>query len=450
MTRNKNILQAITLVLVLFVAPAAFAATWYVDSSVSTSGNGQSWDTAWKSFSNITGLSSGDTVYISGGPSGQSQTYTMSSWSPTSGVTYKIGQDSSHNGTAFLSGSGTWISGGSGWTVSGDAGDGKRHITIANPSTNVSPWSRALGMSSCSGFTLDYVNFGMISGSGSPNRVISCNNSTNIEISNTWTYVTSSQNDAWGYVNCNVRSYDSCRILNNVIDVPTSGAIGADGLQACNSGCTFAGNTVQTHRGGGVNHQDLFQSYAGGASCSYTKLYNNTFKNSGQYSIYQDCDGAQHWRIYNNIFINSSVYSVVFTGEWGGEVYSDIIIANNLHADGGGIFANGATSSYSDTYIRNDVRVNNNGYNVKGSIVRSNNVSISAAEASTYFVDYPNEDFHLKQTATSLIDQGYDMSSYFITDKDSTNRGSAWTIGPYEFKTLITNVPSSPSNLQIN
>ena len=115
-----------------------------MDSSVSSSGNGQSWGTAWKQFSNISGVQAGDTVYISGGSSGNSQTYTFSgAWTPlmgTSGggsITYQIGQDSSHNGIAILNGPGNssffQFVGIQYVTLSGNANnDGARHLVLTN------------------------------------------------------------------------------------------------------------------------------------------------------------------------------------------------------------------------------------------------------------------------------------------------------------------------------
>ncbi|MGZ3805570.1 MAG: hypothetical protein ACXVB4_15240, partial [Pseudobdellovibrionaceae bacterium] len=60
----------------LFSAATARGANWYVDNAVVTSGNGQSWASAFKNFSNITwsSINPGDTIYISGGVT--SQTYT--------------------------------------------------------------------------------------------------------------------------------------------------------------------------------------------------------------------------------------------------------------------------------------------------------------------------------------------------------------------------------------
>jgi hypothetical protein len=50
------------------------AANWYVSSIVSSSGNGQSWATAWKNSNNIqwNSISPGDTIYFDGGSSGLS------------------------------------------------------------------------------------------------------------------------------------------------------------------------------------------------------------------------------------------------------------------------------------------------------------------------------------------------------------------------------------------
>ncbi|HYG86291.1 MAG TPA: hypothetical protein VD978_08535, partial [Azospirillum sp.] len=53
--------------------PTAHAADFYVDNSVSSSGNGASWGSAWKSFSQIawSSVRPGDTIHLSGGGSGQ-------------------------------------------------------------------------------------------------------------------------------------------------------------------------------------------------------------------------------------------------------------------------------------------------------------------------------------------------------------------------------------------
>jgi len=111
-----------------------YAAAYYVDGSVASSGNGQAWATAWKTLTDITGLSGDDTVYISGGSS-----YAVGSgWSPEGGtaghpITYKIGQESGHNGTAtFTCSTGTWLTpSNNNIIISGDAADENRHFVVA-------------------------------------------------------------------------------------------------------------------------------------------------------------------------------------------------------------------------------------------------------------------------------------------------------------------------------
>jgi hypothetical protein len=101
----------IALAAIVFVFGDAQAASWYVDNAVASSGNGQSWATAFKNSSNIvwSNVHAGDVIYISGGPSGGTQTYTES-WfivgaSGAAGNPIIIAVDStnaSHNGTVGI------------------------------------------------------------------------------------------------------------------------------------------------------------------------------------------------------------------------------------------------------------------------------------------------------------------------------------------------------------
>jgi ABC-type hemin transport system substrate-binding protein len=119
----------------VFVAGDARAASWYVDNAVASSGNGQSWVTAYKNFSNIAWVSvhPGDFVYISGGPSGGTKTYTES-WSVeasgTAGNPITITVDAanaSHNGTAVFD----YDARGDNATVIGVTLSGRSYITIS-------------------------------------------------------------------------------------------------------------------------------------------------------------------------------------------------------------------------------------------------------------------------------------------------------------------------------
>ena len=80
---------------------------WYVDNSVSVSGNGTSWTSAWKEFTNINWSSvyAGDTIYISGGITSQTYNDTLivgASGSVGNPITIKMGQDDGHNGNVII------------------------------------------------------------------------------------------------------------------------------------------------------------------------------------------------------------------------------------------------------------------------------------------------------------------------------------------------------------
>ena len=98
--------------LVLGLSLPSNAANWYVNSAVATSGNGQSWSTAWKAFTNISwsAVQAGDTIYISGGSTSRtySQTLTVGkSGSATSPIRIARGVNSGHNGIPIINGAGT-------------------------------------------------------------------------------------------------------------------------------------------------------------------------------------------------------------------------------------------------------------------------------------------------------------------------------------------------------
>lgn len=94
--------------LLLWQSPS-HAANFYVDNAVPTSGNGTSWSSAWKNFSNIvwSSLKPGDTLYISGGTSSKTyyETLTVAASGSSAGtITIRNGIDSGHNGKVVIDG----------------------------------------------------------------------------------------------------------------------------------------------------------------------------------------------------------------------------------------------------------------------------------------------------------------------------------------------------------
>ena len=104
------------------------AANWYVDKTAAGVNNGSSWANAWSSFGAISwsSIRPGDNLFISGGPTGSSKTYTETltiGASGTSAARIRIGLDasnSSHNGTVVLDNNYIDVSSQSYVTISGN------------------------------------------------------------------------------------------------------------------------------------------------------------------------------------------------------------------------------------------------------------------------------------------------------------------------------------------
>src|SRR5579862_1290966 len=445
-------------ILLFFTLFSAGATTWYVDSTVSASGTGTSWATAWKALSNITGVKAGDTVYISGGPSGSSQTYSVSSWAPAGGtsaspITYQIGQDAAHNGTAIFSGSGTWFGGANNVIVSGDAGDGGMHFSCTGYGT-------AANINGDSYLRISYVNLGNNLGDGIDGQGVN-----QFQLDHCYAYVSSANADHFMSVGMNGTTWDQNLIHDCAIYIPhQAGASGdgADGFQISGTGFTLYNNLVvgydTTYTAG--QHQDGWQALLG----SYIKFYGNTFLNIGNYALFADAyyGGFSHIWVYNNIFLitGSAVYpgGAVFGTDGGYQgpspcTFNDIIYANHLadrYGNNGQPFSLINVSPYA-TVFTGDIIVNNTIVNGGGISLNNNttstvldNVSLTATQAGADFVSYvtgggTNNNYHLKSAATALIGQGANESAYFTTDRDGNARPviGNWDIGPYQY-TLIT------------
>ena len=99
---------AAALVPVLF-GPPGRATDFHVDGSVGSSGDGTSWGSAWKSFSDIawSSLRPGDTLHISGGSSGQTYRETLTvgaSGAAGAPITIKAATDPGHDGPVVIDG----------------------------------------------------------------------------------------------------------------------------------------------------------------------------------------------------------------------------------------------------------------------------------------------------------------------------------------------------------
>ena len=447
----------------LLYNPVQALSAWYVDSSVAASGNGASWATAWKTLSNVSGVKAGDTVYISGGASGSSLTYSVSGWKPAGGssgapIVYQIGQDGAHNGTAVFSGSGTWLTGVNYCTVSGDAGDGKMHFALSG-------YGGAATVGNTTGLRISYVNFGSIGDAAVDGQGV-----TGFRLDHCWCTITSGSADHFMSVGFNDTTWDGSVMDGNTVYVPhQTGAAGdgADGFQLGGNGYTMTNNFVvgydMTYTGG--QHQDGWQ----GLGNNYIRFCGNTFVNIGNYALFADAyyGGFSHVRVCNNIFLMSNPINpggIVF-GTDGGYVgpspctFSDILFANNA-ADGygnnGSYTLNNVTgSSHPTTFtgctIINNVSVNGGYISTDGNTTSTiiNNATLTTAQGAADFVKYTvtggtNNDFHLLAAATALIGHATNELSYFTADKDGKARPVTgnWDMGPYQYGSgVTTNTP---------
>ena len=434
-----------------FALYSASAATWYVDSSVGASGNGTAWNTAWQALSNITGVKAGDTVYISGGASGSSQTYPVSSWKPAGGaagspITYQIGQDSAHNGTAIFSGSGTWFGGASYVIVSGNAGDGAMHFSCTGYGT-------AASINGDSNLRISYVNLGSNLSDGMDGQ-----NVGSFELDHCYAYISDVSADHFFSVGFNGTTWDQNLIHDNTIYCPhlSSNANGADFFQIGGSGYTLYNNLLVGYNTSYTagQHQDGLQTLNG----SFIKVYGNTFLNIQNFCVFGDAyyGGFSSVHVYNNVFISTSGAVFGTDGGYQGPLpctFNDIVIANNTFdcPDNGGqpIALNNVTSfatTFTSCVVANNVIVNGGGIQSQGDTTSTfvDNVSLTAAQGKTDFVGYTsgsttNNDYHLLAAASSLIGQGANESGYFATDKDGNARPATgnWDIGAYQY-TLVT------------
>lgn len=432
-------------------------ATYYIDNSLSTGANdGSSWANAKQSlsFSGIS-LAAGDTVYISGGPSGSSQTYTMTAeFTALSGykngtagnpITYKIGQDSAHNGTAIfhqVTYGGKFLFRPSYVIFSGDAGDGQMHFKLENFAIGSNHTSAPQGEE----IRLSYIDFGELDRLGVFNPVRS------LEVDHC--YAKTISTSAASIIYANVQgddAYGNSSFHHNTLLVPYDTALdgwGSDCFQVVGKGYDIYNNTVSGYglasaRG---DHQDGWQAGSG----SYIRIYNNTFTNIQNYAIYAEpANGPySHVRIYNNVAVitvkvGSQAIAVAGTTT---NPATDVIVANNVVA--GYRFSytfrdpSGSNpAAFSDCYFYNNVAtdIQLSGANIiDADVTSAGNVDLSNATAATSFSSFTagsdSNDFHLVSGASSLIGLGTDASSIIGSlDKDGDVRSVPWSIGAYNY-----------------
>lgn len=468
--------------LVLFAASLSVssAATYYIDGNLMTGANdGSSWANAKQSLS-FSGISlvAGDTVYISGGASGLTATYNMTGEftslsgykSGTAGnpITYKIGQDSAHNGTAIFHRStygSQWLFKPTYVTFSGDAGDGQMHFKLENfalgSNHTTSPQAEEVH--------LTYINFGELNRLGVFNPVRS------LEVDHCYAKMISTSLASIVYASVQGDdAYGNTSFHHNTLLVPYDTALdgwGSDCFQVVGKGYDIYNNTVSGYalasaRG---DHQDGWQAGSG----SYIRIYNNRFTNIQNYALYAEpANGAySHVRIHDNIAVitvkvGSQAIAVAGTTS---KPASDVVVSNNVAAGYRFTFTfRDATTSpnpaaFSDCYFYNNVAtdIQLSGANIiDPNVTAADNVDLSNTDAGTSFVSFTagseSNDFHLVSGASLLINEGTDASSLIGSlDADGAIRSIPWSIGAYNYTTpgaptfVSATIPSAGASVSI-
>lgn len=436
------------------------AATYYLDSSVSSSGNGQSWATAWKNFSNVTGLQAGDTVYVSGGST--TQAYSLSNWTPIGGslgnpITYATGQDPGHNGvvaitsTNFLSGNFNYV------TINGNVGGAQNwQVTASNYL-----WEGAGGTNH--GVTLEYINFANAaagfhwSADSNTNLVIEhCRIIKNNDSSNIHDFI---------FYGGGGTALGAISVHDNVINFPYSSSdhsIGDD-MWIWPNNTDFYNNTVQgiPRSYTWTQHSDVFQANTE----QNVRVWSNIIIDPGESVYYEDSQTAgtvSNVLIYNNLIVRSfpcnggaqRIFDLL--PENGGAnttAYVDVVVANNTIIDQFSpcIFTARVASvgSLTRVYMTNILQYPVDAtMSLQSGVISSNNYAGNAAQLVSYTqFGGTNNDLHLLGTDTVARNQGRDMSAYFTTDKDGVTRPqqAVWDIGAYEF--AAAGAPAPPTNL---
>ena len=446
MHQSKIHIILLTLVAILaFLVTDARAANRYVDSAVASSGNGQSWATAWKTIGDITGVSAGDTVYFSGGSSGKS--YSVSNWTPRAGtkanpITYAVGQDAGHTGMVTFTGSGNFLQNNlTGITINGEV-NGNRRMTV---SSNYN-WTIYSDGNNTNGFKLLWVEFtSPIWGRGTGYEIAYCRgiaplsmlddsyiahigesgggDHTANSIHHNYFQVNRIRSSGWGQ-DC-FKWFANISIYNNVL------------ISAYNASYP------------GQQHNDGYQGTG-----NNIWMYNNWIEGFISYPIFnQMWSNTSGWRIFNNV-INSQVadqgsidwgaYQCMALGfpSGGGSNVSDYIVANNICIGGSnrrGIhFNTGVVGTVGPgVYLVNNLFYDSDTsvyYN--GAATVSNNLNTNSSSYFETIAAYPTGDFHLTSSATSAIDQGISpsyLTSVYTADADGVTRSGTWDIGAYEY-----------------
>lgn len=473
-TLKKRWICGVAVVLLSTAGQSAIAANWYVDSAVGTSGNGQSWASAFKTFSAIpwSSINAGDTLYISGGTT--SKTYTSpliigKSGTSSSRITVRVGQDAGHTGTVILDGARIDIN--QNYITLDGSVNGVSKLKIQNITSNDQQVGWAVYSNGTTGLNLKYVT------------ITNCNNGLNLTYANNYEISNSSitaRGDALiRGIMSNLNGWDANKIHDNFLESLFSSG-GPDGIQVGHSTSIYNNKFKVTKSSSAIAGQHTDNLQLAGFNI---KVYGNEFINIGDSNIDYDAWASgeiKNISIYNNLFHlvedidpYPDFIRMYSTGGKALNSFTNVKILNNSfiddrtsHAGIGQLIGYGFGGSGSGAGSGNETRnnifrgtpsgmtINMDGGGGSFSMAYSNNIyPYPISRDPSGKIGVPSLDANFIPTSSDTLARDKGMSlSYFSTDKRGTARpqGSAWDIGAYEYSgnsSTISLLP--PTNLRL-
>lgn len=448
---------------------------------------GTSWVTAFKAISDVPSLGPDDILEISGGSTGNSQTYAVPAspgyWNAGTGSSghpfiIQIGQDSAHNGTAnFTPAAFQLLSGPTYFTFSGKyltGADGISHFALSGFSNNQL-------FSNCNHCHLEYID-----GSTGVANMGDLTAMLGVELNNLNMKMVdlSAASDHMSQFGFSGSTYSDNLIHDCTFLMPRNGpGFGADGFSLAGTGveiyrCTFKGyNSAYA----GFQHQDGIQ--AGGGNffsihdCQFIDLSNSAMYLESYQGPYQNI------RVYNNramiqdSALNSGSPSGFICGINASYIGStpchqlNIVFANNMVIDyntgngtAGIAISNdfGVSADFVGCYLVNTLSVNGTtavGIGGNATSTVSNNLFLTAAQAGTggskAFTSYTTysaaNDYTVASTSSPQYHAGLNMQGVFSF---SDYAGNAWnnppSEGPYEFSSATASGRSLSGKLTLS
>jgi len=477
--------------ILLMLVSIAFSKNWYIDNESKGTNNGDSWQNAWKSFSNINwaNISPGDVIFISGGSN--SKTYYESLIFNKNGnfgnpITIKVGQEANHNGIVIIDCKGS-ISNcvvQNSYTILDGEFNKSIHLICQN--------SAATGITSIRNVRNCTTRYVEVSHCGRDLRM------NGIEYLGSqggvieYCYVHNSYQDGVKWTSASGQWGSNVLRFSRIHDNYDDGVSGEDGIDIHDCIIHFQGMTAAT------GHPDGIQTMG-----NYIRIWNNLIYDNSTQGVILSFNRTKsgHVRIYNNIFYQTSAslsarYSrgINVRSTAVATIIEDVLIANNIFVDHNFSGVEVSPNPATNISVSDPIRIYNNifynlyliGGNLKYAIVceggapyNPDNLLIdynllkdgpsggsmimykgkAYTNAQFYqaglgqshgqingepefvrYSEFGNNDYHLKENSAA-IDVGIDLSNYFKEDREGNQRTGIWDLGCYNFSGQVNLIP---------